>query len=255
MSYRVTGSWTWMYRRIGKRNKEQRNKVNGAWCTHGTYKRATNIFHLSRSTPIEYESLRLSYTCPILKSRVSIVCYEWQCQCEVSKLKMCGKNLVLFLSAIICPINKDISKIFLSFSNVTTSVWNNLMNTFLFFYYFNFYFREREIESSWSSTALLKYSPHRKNSFAEEFKNLTRHRSENIFVYIKLYRSLSVDDNAVKSFNVLATSLSVLHNYFDGPNKIIFRFISAKPFFPCSVIKCRIIKQYLRFFLIMLYII
>jgi len=39
---------------------------------------------------------------------------------------------------------------------------------------------------------------------------------------------LSVDDNAAKSFNILATSLSTLHNYFDGPNKITFRSISSK---------------------------
>jgi len=33
--------------------------------------------------------------------------------------------------------------------------------------------------------------------------------------------------NAAKSFDILATSLSVLHNYFDGSNKIIFRFVSS----------------------------
>jgi len=37
---------------------------------------------------------------------------------------------------------------------------------------------------------------------------------------------LSVADNAAKSFNILVASLSVPHNYFDGPNKIISRFIS-----------------------------
>jgi len=36
---------------------------------------------------------------------------------------------------------------------------------------------------------------------------------------------LNVDDNAAKDFNTLATSLNVLLNYFDGPNKIIFRSI------------------------------
>jgi len=53
---------------------------------------------------------------------------------------------------------------------------------------------------------------------------------------------LSVDNNAAKNFNILVTSLNVLHNYFDDLNKIIFRSvsitpkflgISAKPFFPC----------------------
>jgi len=34
-------------------------------------------------------------------------------------------------------------------------------------------------------------------------------------------------DDARKSFNILATSLSMLHNYFDGPGKIIFRSISS----------------------------
>jgi len=34
-------------------------------------------------------------------------------------------------------------------------------------------------------------------------------------------------DNAAKSFYILAISLNVLHNYFNGPNKIIFRSISS----------------------------
>jgi len=40
-----------------------------------------------------------------------------------------------------------------------------------------------------------------------------------------------------RNFDILAISLSVLRNYFDGPNKIIFRFvnkfldISANQFF------------------------
>jgi len=46
-------------------------------------------------------------------------------------------------------------------------------------------------------------------------------------------------NKAAKDFGVLATSLNVLHNYFDSPNKIIFRsakFLdtSAKSFFPCA---------------------
>jgi len=46
-----------------------------------------------------------------------------------------------------------------------------------------------------------------------------------------LVECLSVDDNAVKSFNILA-SLSVRHNYFDSPNQIyrylylIFKFFT-----------------------------
>jgi len=34
-------------------------------------------------------------------------------------------------------------------------------------------------------------------------------------------------DNAVKNFNILATSLSVLHNYSDS-SKIIFRSVSSQ---------------------------
>jgi len=37
---------------------------------------------------------------------------------------------------------------------------------------------------------------------------------------------LNINNNA-KSFNILAISLSVLHNYFDGPNNIIFRSVSS----------------------------
>jgi len=35
---------------------------------------------------------------------------------------------------------------------------------------------------------------------------------------------LSIDDNAVNSFNIPAT-LSILHSCFDDPNKIIFRSV------------------------------
>jgi len=38
-------------------------------------------------------------------------------------------------------------------------------------------------------------------------------------------KRLSVDNNVAKSFNIL-TIESVLHNYFDSLNKIIFRSIS-----------------------------
>jgi len=34
-------------------------------------------------------------------------------------------------------------------------------------------------------------------------------------------KRLSVNDNGAKSFNILE-NLNVLHNYFDGSNKIIF---------------------------------
>jgi len=39
-----------------------------------------------------------------------------------------------------------------------------------------------------------------------------------------LYKNSSIDDNATKSF-ILAISLNVLRNYFDGPNQIIFRSV------------------------------
>jgi len=56
-------------------------------------------------------------------------------------------------------------------------------------------------------------------------KNLVKCRSENNFVgpqnnYVKY---LNVDDNVAKDFNVLTIRWNVSHNYFDGPNKIIFR--------------------------------
>jgi len=54
--------------------------------------------------------------------------------------------------------------------------------------------------------------------------------------------------NAANNFNILATSLNVLHNYFDSPNKIIFRYLikfsdtSAKLFFLYNIFNfCKII--------------
>jgi len=39
--------------------------------------------------------------------------------------------------------------------------------------------------------------------------------------YVELCRMhLSVDDNAATNFNILATSLSVLHNYINGSSKL-----------------------------------
>jgi len=52
-----------------------------------------------------------------------------------------------------------------------------------------------------------------------------------------------LSDNAAKSFNILAISLNVLHNYFDSSNKIILKSVSkvldtsAKPFFSCSTLQ------------------
>jgi len=43
--------------------------------------------------------------------------------------------------------------------------------------------------------------------------------------------------NDAKNFDTLATSLNVLHNYFDSSTKLLFcielKFLSAKSFFPC----------------------
>jgi len=42
--------------------------------------------------------------------------------------------------------------------------------------------------------------------------------------YVEL---VNIFDNVVKNFNILVTSLNVLHNYFDGPKKIIFRSVAS----------------------------
>jgi len=67
-----------------------------------------------------------------------------------------------------------------------------------------------------------------RNNFVEVSKNLVKYRSKNNFVELsKLYYYVersSIINNA-KSFDILTTNLSVLHNYFNGPNKIIFRFV------------------------------
>jgi len=51
---------------------------------------------------------------------------------------------------------------------------------------------------------------------------------------------LKIMSNAAKNFDILATGLSVLHNYFNSLTKIFFFYLyaakildlSAKPFFP-----------------------
>jgi len=54
----------------------------------------------------------------------------------------------------------------------------------------------------------------------------------------------SIMNSAVKNFDILATSLNMLRNYFDDLNKIIFRSVfiiakflrtSVKSFFPCRI--------------------
>jgi len=53
-----------------------------------------------------------------------------------------------------------------------------------------------------------------RNSFAEASENLDL---KIFLLHQNNCRSLSIDDSAAKNFNILATSLSVLHNYFDDP--------------------------------------
>jgi len=38
---------------------------------------------------------------------------------------------------------------------------------------------------------------------------------------------LKIMSNAAKNLDVLATNLSILHNYFDSPTKLLFRFVSS----------------------------
>jgi len=77
---------------------------------------------------------------------------------------------------------------------------------------------------------------HEKNDFAEK-RNIAGYRSENNFIGL-----LKIMSNAAKNFDNLATSLSVLHNYFDSstkfspyPAKILD--LSAKVFFLCVLKK------------------
>jgi len=77
------------------------------------------------------------------------------------------------------------------------------------------------------SNVILNYSEnvslsiiHGKINFAKGSKNLAIYRSKNIFVID--HQNNYVNDDAAKSFNIMTSSLNVLHNYFDGPNKIIF---------------------------------
>jgi len=75
---------------------------------------------------------------------------------------------------------------------------------------------------------------HGKNGFVEVSKNLAGYKSLKIILldcqndYVK---RLNIFDDAVKYFVILATSLSILHNYFDSLNKIIFRSVSVAKIF------------------------
>jgi len=60
---------------------------------------------------------------------------------------------------------------------------------------------------------------HEKNNFLEVKIILLDHQNN----YVEC---LSANNNTIKSFNILLISLSVPQNYFKGPNKIIFKFVS-----------------------------
>jgi len=61
---------------------------------------------------------------------------------------------------------------------------------------------------------------HKKNDFTDGFKSLTGYRSKNNFV-----RTLKIMNNNAKSFNILAISLNVQHNYFNTSTKLFFWYI------------------------------
>ena len=62
------------------------------------------------------------------------------------------------------------------------------------------------------------------NDFAEISENLTKYRSKYNFVGLQNNCAGSMMSNAAKSFDILATSLSILiiilHNYFNSPTKL-----------------------------------
>jgi len=79
---------------------------------------------------------------------------------------------------------------------------------------------------------------------AELSRNLAECRSENIIILLNHQNNYversNVKDDAIKSFDILAISLSILRNYFDGSTKLFshqflakFSDTLAKPFFPC----------------------
>jgi len=60
---------------------------------------------------------------------------------------------------------------------------------------------------------------HEKNDFEESFAG---YRYENNFI-----KTLKIMSNAAKSFHILATGLSTLHNYFDNSTKLFFWPVSS----------------------------
>jgi len=70
-----------------------------------------------------------------------------------------------------------------------------------------------------------KYFSHKKNDFAEGFKILLDTDLKIILSDLSKYINKfcwNFKNNAAKSFDILATGLSVLHNYFDNSTKLFF---------------------------------
>jgi len=59
-----------------------------------------------------------------------------------------------------------------------------------------------------------------KNNFAERSKILLD--TERILLTNNFVGTLKIMSNAAKNFDILATSLNVLHNYFDSLTKLLF---------------------------------
>ena len=56
--------------------------------------------------------------------------------------------------------------------------------------------------------------------------NLKKNLNKNNRVHqFQIKQNPYVDDNAIQNFNILA-SLSILQNYYEDPNKIIFKYTS-----------------------------
>jgi len=66
-----------------------------------------------------------------------------------------------------------------------------------------------------------------KEYFAEAFKNLARHRSENNFVEIKIFM-LKIQACCEMFLHSCLTSLSILHNYFNNPIKLFSHLYLVK---------------------------
>jgi len=64
----------------------------------------------------------------------------------------------------------------------------------------------------------------KKNDFAEEFKILLNIDLKIILLghQNNFVETLKIMSNVAKNFDILATSLSVLHNYFDSSTKLLF---------------------------------